>query len=52
MAGVKVGKRVIGSDAPVIVGWENIGRVEGGPIKQFFFTYFQPVMLFGFLAFW
>lgn len=52
MAGVQVGKRIIGADSPVTVGWENIGRVEGGPFKQMFFTYFQPAVLFGLLAFW
>lgn len=51
MAGVQVGKRIIGADTPVIVGWENIGKVEGGPIKQFVFTYFQPFFLFTMLAF-
>jgi sterol desaturase/sphingolipid hydroxylase (fatty acid hydroxylase superfamily) len=34
------------------VGWENIPKVEGGPFKRFFFTYFQPAMLFGFILFW
>ena len=52
MAGVQVGKRIIGADAPVIVGWENIGRVQGGPVKQFVFTYFQPAMLFAAILFW
>lgn len=52
MAGVQVGKRIIGADAPVTVGWENIGKVEGGPFKQAFFTYFQPAVLFGLLLFW
>ena len=52
MNGVRVGKRIIGADAPVTVGWENIGRVEGGPAKQFIFTYFQPTVLFAVLAFW
>ena len=52
MAGVQVGKRIIGADAPVIVGWENIGKVQGGPIKQFVFTYFQPAMLFAAILFW
>lgn len=52
MAGVQVGKRIIGADAPVTVGWENIGRVEGGPIKQFVFTYFQPAMLLLAIGFW
>ncbi len=52
MAGVQVGNRIIGADSPVTVGWENIGRVQGGPFKQAFFTYFQPTVLFGLLAFW
>lgn len=52
MAGVRVGNRIIGADAPVTVGWENIGRVEGGPFKQAFFTYFQPAVLFSLIAFW
>ena len=52
MTGVHVGKRIIGADAPVTIGWENIGKVEGGPVKQFVFTYFQPVMLFAAIAFW
>ncbi len=43
MAGVQVGKRIIGADAPVTVGWENIGKVEGGPIKRFVFTWFVSV---------
>tara|TARA_R110000824_G_scaffold11746_15_gene51580 strand:+ start:11535 stop:12527 length:993 start_codon:yes stop_codon:yes gene_type:complete len=52
MNGVRVGNRIIGAEAPVTVGWENIGRVEGGPTKQFIFTYFQPTVLFAMLAFW
>ena len=52
MDGVRVGKRVIGTQAPVTVGWENIPRVEGGPVKRFIFTWFQPTMLFALLAFW
>lgn len=52
MAGVQVGKRIIGADLPVTVGWDNIGRVEGGPFKRAFFTYFQPAVLFGLIAFW
>jgi sterol desaturase/sphingolipid hydroxylase (fatty acid hydroxylase superfamily) len=52
MSGVRVGKRVIGAQAPVIVGWENIPKVQGGPAKQFFFTWFQPTMLFALIAFW
>ncbi len=52
MNGVRVGKRIIGADAPVTVGLDNIGRVEGGPVKQFVFTYFQPTVLFALLAFW
>ncbi len=52
MDGVLVGKRVIGAQSPVTVGWENIPKVEGGPVKRLFFSWFQPVALFGFLAFW
>ncbi|QDK33760.1 MULTISPECIES: sterol desaturase family protein [Sphingomonadaceae] len=52
MDGVLVGKRLIGTQSPVTVGWENIPRVEGGPFKQVFFTWFQPTVLFGLLAFW
>jgi sterol desaturase/sphingolipid hydroxylase (fatty acid hydroxylase superfamily) len=43
---------VIGTQAPVTVGWENIPKVEGGPVRQFIFTWFQPTMLFALLAFW
>jgi sterol desaturase/sphingolipid hydroxylase (fatty acid hydroxylase superfamily) len=52
MDGIRVGKRVIGAQAPVTVGWENIPRVEGGPVKRFIFTWFQPAVLFGLIAFW
>ena len=52
MAGIRVGKRLIGAEAPVTIGWENIPRVEGGPVKRFVFTWFQPAMLFGLMAFW
>jgi len=52
VAGVQVGKRIIGADAPVIIGWENVGKVEGGPVKRFIFTWFQPTLLFAALAFW
>ena len=52
MDGVRVGKRIIGAQAPVIVGWENIPRVEGGPVKRFVFTWFQPSLLFALIAFW
>ncbi|MCB5424092.1 sterol desaturase family protein [Altererythrobacter sp. CC-YST694] len=52
MDGIRVGNRVIGADAPVTVGWENIPRVEGGPVKQFVFTWFQPTVLFALIAFW
>ncbi|KPL68681.1 sterol desaturase [Erythrobacter sp. SG61-1L] len=52
MDGVRVGNRVIGADAPVTIGWENIGRLEGGPVKQFIFTWFQPTVLFALIAFW
>jgi len=52
MAGTRVGNRIIGADTPVTVGWENVPRVEGGPIKQFVFTYWQPFFLFAFIGFW
>jgi sterol desaturase/sphingolipid hydroxylase (fatty acid hydroxylase superfamily) len=52
MDGVRVGDRVIGTQAPVIVGWDNIPKVEGGPVKRFFFTWFQPAMLLAFVLFW
>lgn len=52
MDGVRVGKRVIGAQSPVTIGWENIPRVQGGPVKQFVFTYFQPFVLFSLVLFW
>ncbi|WEK46686.1 MAG: sterol desaturase family protein [Candidatus Andeanibacterium colombiense] len=52
MDGIRVGKRVVGTQAPVIIGWENIARVEGGRFKVAFFTYFQPALLFALVAFW
>lgn len=52
MNGIRVGNRVVGTQSPVTIGWENIPRVEGGPIKQWFFTWFQPVVLFGLIVFW
>jgi sterol desaturase/sphingolipid hydroxylase (fatty acid hydroxylase superfamily) len=52
MDGVRVGKRVIGAQSPVTVGWDNIPRVEGGPAKRLFFTWFQPTALFALIAFW
>lgn len=52
MDGVRVGKRIIGKQAPVTIGWENIPKVEGGPLKRWFFTWFQPVVLFSMVAFW
>lgn len=52
MQGTLVGNRMIGTEAPVTVGWDNIGRVEGGPIKRFVFTHFQPVVLFALIGFW
>lgn len=52
MQGVRVGKRIIGAQSPVNVGWENVPKVEGGPVKQFIFTWFQPTMLFALIAFW
>ena len=52
MAGTLVGKRVIGAQSPVTVGWENIPGVEGGPVKRFIFRWFQPAVLFALIAFW
>jgi len=52
MQGTRVGNRVIGAQSPVTIGWENIPRVEGGPVKQFVFTWFQPAVLFGLILFW
>lgn len=43
---------MIGAQAPVTVGWENIPKVEGGRVKRFIFTLFQPTMLFALIAFW
>jgi hypothetical protein len=52
MNGTLVGKRLIGTQAPVTVGWDNLPKIEGGPVKQFVFTWFQPAMLLGLIAFW
>jgi sterol desaturase/sphingolipid hydroxylase (fatty acid hydroxylase superfamily) len=52
MAGIQVGKRIIGAEAPVTIGWENVPRVQGGPLKRFVFTYFQPAALFALILFW
>ncbi len=52
MAGTRIGNRVIGAQSPVTLGWENVPRVEGGPVKLFFFTWFQPFMMFALVAFW
>lgn len=52
MDGIRVGNRLVGTQSPVIVGWENIPKVEGGAVKQFVFTWFQPTILFALLAFW
>jgi len=52
MDGIRVGNRVVGTQAPVTIGWENIPKVEGGPLKLFFFTWFQPTILFALILFW
>src|ERR1700761_5647958 len=52
MDGISVGKRGIGTQEPVTIGWENIPKVEGGPVKRLFFTWFQPTVLFALIAFW
>ncbi|KAK0349342.1 hypothetical protein LTR94_033522, partial [Friedmanniomyces endolithicus] len=50
--GTRVGKRIIGAQSPVTVGWENVPRVEGSRAKVLFFTWFQPAVLFALVAFW
>ena len=52
MEGIRVGNRIIGTQGPVTVGWENIPKVQGGPVKRFVFTWFQPFALFALLLFW
>lgn len=52
MDGVRVGKRIIGAQALVTVGWDNIPKVQGGPVKRFVFTWFQPAALLALVAFW
>lgn len=52
MDGVRVGNRLIGTQSPITVGWENIPRVEGSPARRLFFTWFQPAVLLGLIAFW
>jgi sterol desaturase/sphingolipid hydroxylase (fatty acid hydroxylase superfamily) len=52
MDGIRVGKRIVGTQSPVTIGWDNIPRVEGGPLKRLFFAWFQPAVLFGMVAFW
>ncbi|WP_017668559.1 sterol desaturase family protein [Sandarakinorhabdus sp. AAP62] len=52
MAGVRVGNRIIGAEAPVTIGWENVPRVEGSRLKVLFFTWFQPAVLFCAILFW
>jgi sterol desaturase/sphingolipid hydroxylase (fatty acid hydroxylase superfamily) len=52
MDGIRVGRRLIGTQSPVTVGWDNIPKVEGGPAKRLFFTWFQPTALFALIAFW
>jgi len=52
MDGIRVGKRIVGSQSPVTIGWDNIPKVEGGPLKRLFFSWFQPAVLFGLMAFW
>lgn len=52
MDGIRVGKRIVGTQSPVTIGWGNIPKVEGGTFKRLFFTWFQPAVLFGMVAFW
>jgi sterol desaturase/sphingolipid hydroxylase (fatty acid hydroxylase superfamily) len=51
MDGIKVGNRVFGAQSPVTIGWENLPKVEGGAVKVFIFTYFQPAVLFALIAY-
>ena len=52
MDGIRVGNRIVGTQSPVTIGWDNIPKVEGGAFKRLFFTWFQPAVLFGMVAFW
>jgi sterol desaturase/sphingolipid hydroxylase (fatty acid hydroxylase superfamily) len=52
MDGIRVGKRIVGTQSPITIGWDNIPQVEGGAFKRFFFTWFQPAVLFSLVAFW
>ncbi|WP_347302647.1 sterol desaturase family protein [Croceibacterium sp. TMG7-5b_MA50] len=52
MAGTVVGKRVIGAQAPVTIGWDNLPKVEGSLPKRLFFSWFQPAVLLALVAFW
>ena len=38
--------------APITEGLDNLGRVQGGPFKQAFFTHFQPVFLIAVIGFY
>jgi hypothetical protein len=52
MDGIRVGKRIVGTQSLVTIGWDNIPKVEGGAFKRLFFTWFQPAVLFGLVGFW
>jgi len=52
MNGIRVGNRMIGTQSPVTVGWEKLPQIEGGRVKQAFFTWFQPTVLFALILFW
>lgn len=52
MDGIRVGNRLIGTQAPVTIGWDNVPKVAGGPFKRAFFAWFQPVVLVVLVAFW
>lgn len=52
MDGIRVGNRIVGTQSPVTVGWDNIPKVEGGPAKRLFFTWFQPTILIALVLFW
>src|SRR4051812_24314683 len=38
--------------APITVGLDNLGGVQGGPVKQAFFTHFQPAFLLAVVLFY
>lgn len=43
---------MIGTQSPVTIGWDNIPKVTGGPVKRLFFSWFQPAALLLLVLFW